>query len=123
MSRPVRNTKRIQQVKCCDLCYKTHRKDEQGFISYKMRSWFCSASCYYVFLLMNGELDRSSFIYNEVIRMKENHYPLGLIERNKEKIERYNGHVYNIVRMFVDDVQSYDDQIAAANETASVGFD
>jgi hypothetical protein len=48
--------------------------------------------------------------------MKEKHYPLGLIERNKDKVDYYNGRVYNVIRMFVDDVQSYDDQVAAASE-------
>ena len=105
MSRPVKNTKRIQQVKCCDLCYKTHRKDEQGFVSNKYRAWFCGTPCYYVYLLMNGELNRSiPEVYNEVVRMKERHYPLSLIQKNRDKVEYYNGHVYNVIRVFVDEV-------------------
>jgi hypothetical protein len=117
MSRHVKNTKRIQQVKCCDLCYKTHRKDEQGFVSTKYRAWFCGTPCYYVFLLMNGELDKSnSVVYNEVVSMKEKHYPLGLIERNRDKVDYYNGWVYRIVRVFEDDIPSYDDQVAAGSE-------
>ena len=112
MSRPI---KRIQQVKCCDLCYKTHRKDDQGFISNKFKSWFCDTSCYYVFLLMNGELDKSnSVLYNEVVSMKEKHYPLEKIQSNKEKVEYNNGRAYHIIRVFRDDIQSYDDEIAAA---------
>jgi len=117
MSRPVKNTKRIQQVKCCDLCYKTHRKDEQGFVSTKYRAWFCGTPCYYVFLLMNGELDKSnSVVHDEVVRMKEKHYPLGLIERNRDKVDYYNGWAYRVIRVFEDDIPSYDDQVAAASE-------
>lgn len=124
MSRSVKNTKRLQQVKCCDLCYKTHPKDEQGFVSNKFRSWFCGTPCYYVFLLMNGELDKSnSVVFNEVLRMKETHYPIELINNNRDKVEYYNGRIYNIVRVFVDDIQSYDDQVAAANEVVPVGFE
>ncbi len=114
MSRPVKNTKHIQQVKCCDLCYKTHRKDEQGFVSTKYRAWFCGTPCYYVFLLMNGELDKTNFVvYDEVVRMKEKHYPLELIERNRDKVDHYNGWAYKVIRVFEDDIPSYDDQVAA----------
>jgi hypothetical protein len=66
---------------------------------------------------MNGELDKSnSVLYDEVVRMKEKHYPLGLIERNRDKVDYYNGRVYKVIRVFEDVIQSYDDQIAAATE-------
>jgi hypothetical protein len=114
MSRPAKNTKRIQQVKCCDLCYKTHRKDEQGFMSNKYRAWFCGTPCYYVYRLMNGELNQSiPEVYNEVVRMKERHYPMSLIQKNREKVDYYNGRIYNVIRVFVDEVdQSHDYDIA-----------
>jgi hypothetical protein len=115
-------SKRIQPVKCCDLCYKTHHKDEQGFVSTKLRAWFCGTSCYYVFLLMNGELDHSNTVlYNEVVQMKEKHYPLELIERNKDKVDYYNGSVYRVISVFKDNIPSYDDQVAAANDAIPVG--
>ena len=115
-------SRHIQQVKCCDLCYKTHRKDEQGFVSTKFRSWFCGTPCYYVFLLMNGELDKSnSVVYNEVLQMKEKHYPYELIQRNKDKVDYYSGRVYRVIRMFEDNIPSYDDQVAAANDGVLVG--
>ncbi len=91
-------------------------------MSTKFRAWFCGTPCYYVFLLMNGELDKSnSVLYDEVVRMKEKHYPLGLIERNRDKVDYYNGRVYKVIRVFEDVIQSYDDQIAAAAATEPVG--
>jgi len=64
---------------------------------------------------MNGELDKSnSVVYNEVIKMKENHYPLGLIERNRDKVDYYNGRVYNVIRVFSNDAPAYDDNVASA---------
>jgi len=66
---------------------------------------------------MNGELDQSnSVLYNEVLQMKEKHYPYELIQRNKDKVEEYSGRVYRVIRVFESDIPSYDDQVAAANE-------
>jgi hypothetical protein len=67
---------------------------------------------------MNGEIDKSnSVLYNEVIQMKEKHYPLGLIERNRDKVDYYNGRLYSVIRMFVDDASAYDDH----NDAIPVG--
>lgn len=63
---------------------------------------------------MNGELDRSnSVLYDEVIRMKEKYYPVELIDRNKNKVDYYNGWAYRVIRVFEDDIPSYDDQAEA----------
>lgn len=65
---------------------------------------------------MNGELNRSSsVVYDEVVRMKEKHYPLGLIQRNKDKADYYNGWAYKIVRVFEEDIPSYDDQVTSSS--------
>ena len=65
---------------------------------------------------MNGELDKSnSVVYDEVLRMKEKHYPAQLIQRNKDKVDYYNGYIYRVVRQFVDD--PIDDDIAMTGNT------
>ena len=74
---------------------------------------------------MNGELNRSTHeVYNEVVRMKEKHYPIEVIQRNKDKVDYYNGRLYNVIRVFVDDViPSPDYDVAATNDAVPVGFD
>ena len=70
---------------------------------------------------MNGELDKSnSVLYDEVVRMKEKHYPLGLINHNRDKVDYYNGRVYRVVRVFDDEFPSYDDNI---NQDLAVGVE
>lgn len=58
---------------------------------------------------MDGQLDRSNgVVYDSVVKMKEKHYPYSLIKRNKEKVNKYEGCVYKIIRPFVD-ISSYED--------------
>ena len=46
---------------------------------------------------------------------------LELIERNKAKVDYYNGSVYRVISVFKDNIPSYDDQVAAANDAIPVG--
>ena len=108
---------RLSAVKCCDYCYKISRKDENGFSSNKHRLWFCNTSCYYVFLLTVGEIDRSnSVLFNSVAQLKETHYPYSMIKKNKDKMEFYENTVFTYIKPKFSGDDRVADNVSVASE-------
>ena len=54
---------------------------------------------------MNGELDKSnSVLYNEVLSMKEKHYPFEKIQSNKEKVDHNIQQRYQLLKFRLENL-------------------
>lgn len=100
---------RLIPAKCCDYCFSINRKDEDGFTSVQHSMWFCGMMCYYLHLMSIGQVDKTNTVlYNELMRVKEKHYPFDVIRKNKEKMEQHAGRTYKFIRTNNSSLGTYD---------------